>query len=197
MSDGSAPESWSSLPHWEGFYAVSDLGRVRSLARQIVRSDGRVLNLREKFLKHGVGPQGYHSVGLSRACENYLMKVHRLVLLSFVGPCPDGMEGCHNDGDTSNNCLYNLRWDYHTNNMFDAIAHGTHYSSSRTSCPRGHLLEPPNLVVHSVRKGRARNCLACTRTHTASYYRRDHGLQLFDFVEESDRQYALIMQLVA
>lgn len=51
--------------------------------------------------------------------------VHRLVLFAFVGPCPEGMEACHNDGDYSNNTLVNLRWDTHQGNERDKCRHGT------------------------------------------------------------------------
>ena len=37
--------------------------------------------------------------------------VHRLVLETFVGAAPAGMEGCHNDGNRFNKRLENLRWD--------------------------------------------------------------------------------------
>lgn len=49
--------------------------------------------------------------------------VHRLVLETFVGPCPEGMEGCHNDGDHTNNQLGNLRWDTHQENIQDRDRH--------------------------------------------------------------------------
>lgn len=51
--------------------------------------------------------------------------VHRLVLEAFVGPCPDGMEACHNDGNPRNNRLDNLRWDTPSSNMQDKKKHGT------------------------------------------------------------------------
>lgn len=51
--------------------------------------------------------------------------VHRLVLEAFVGPCPEGMEACHNDGDTTNNRLDNLRWDTRKGNHADRKKHGT------------------------------------------------------------------------
>jgi hypothetical protein len=51
--------------------------------------------------------------------------VHRLVLEAFVGPCPDGMEGCHFDGNFRNNRVGNLRWDTRKGNMADARRHGT------------------------------------------------------------------------
>ncbi len=39
------------------------------------------------------------------------MKVHRLVLLAFVGPRPDGMECLHGPDPTkSNNAITNIRW---------------------------------------------------------------------------------------
>lgn len=52
------------------------------------------------------------------------MSVHRLVLEAFIGPCPPGMEACHNDGNPRNNALSNLRWDTSENNSADKIRHG-------------------------------------------------------------------------
>lgn len=51
--------------------------------------------------------------------------VHRLVLEAFVGPCPEGMEGCHNNGNGLDNRLENLRWDTHQANMDDRRTHAT------------------------------------------------------------------------
>lgn len=51
-------------------------------------------------------------------------RIHTLVLLAFVGPCPEGMECCHGDGDKTNNRLNNLRWGTHSENMQDAMRHG-------------------------------------------------------------------------
>ena len=46
--------------------------------------------------------------------------VHRLVLLAFVGPCPEGMECCHGPGGPADNRLTNLRWDTRGANRLDA-----------------------------------------------------------------------------
>ncbi len=51
--------------------------------------------------------------------------VAHLVLFAFVGPCPEGMECCHYDGDHMNNCLGNVRWDTHLGNEADKKRHGT------------------------------------------------------------------------
>ena len=50
--------------------------------------------------------------------------VHRLVLEAFAGPCPDGLECLHDDGDTSNNRATNLRWGNRVENTADKIRHG-------------------------------------------------------------------------
>ncbi len=47
------------------------------------------------------------------------------VLETFVGPCPEGMECCHNDGNCLNDSIGNLRWDTSTANKADMAKHGT------------------------------------------------------------------------
>jgi hypothetical protein len=49
--------------------------------------------------------------------------VHRAVMFAWIGPCPAGMECCHNDGDPGNNAVDNLRWDTHSSNMEDRTRH--------------------------------------------------------------------------
>lgn len=74
--------------------------------------------------------------------------VHRLVLLAFVGPCPDGMEGCHDDNDPRNNCVSNLRWDTMERNQQDRVKHGTHNRGSNST--RAKLNEA---AVRRIRQG--------------------------------------------
>ncbi len=54
---------------------------------------------------------GYPTVNLSRSGTKAARRIHRLVLEAFVGPCPEGMVACHNDGSRTNNDLANLRFD--------------------------------------------------------------------------------------
>jgi len=51
----------------------------------------------------------------------------RIVATTFLGPCPEGMEVCHGDGNRQNSRLDNLRWDTHQANMMDSIRHGTNH----------------------------------------------------------------------
>lgn len=103
-------ELWKPVRDYDGIYEVSDAGRVRR-----VRS-GRILKTRRS--------DGYGVASLCREGEYEKRLVHRMVLEAFVGPCPDGAEGCHFDGDPNNNALSNLRWDTRKKNIRDMLRHG-------------------------------------------------------------------------
>ena len=104
-------EVWQPIPGWEGFYEVSDQGRVKSL-----RSG--------KLMRLSVANTGYMQVQLSAMPRRSVCHVHRLVLEAFVGPSPVEMEGCHANGIRTDNRLSNLRWDTRKGNMADASAQG-------------------------------------------------------------------------
>lgn len=109
------------IPNYESRYEISNNGEVRSKRRKnciLSPQKGKRgywhLNLYKPDLKN---------TGRKRNLVTFL--VHRLVLETFIGPCPEGMEGCHNDGNRSNNALENLRWDTRLNNATDTLKHGT------------------------------------------------------------------------
>jgi hypothetical protein len=51
--------------------------------------------------------------------------VHRLVLRAYVGPCPDGQEVRHLDGNPANNSVANLAYGTRSENIADMHGHGT------------------------------------------------------------------------
>jgi hypothetical protein len=59
------------------------------------------------------------------------IKVHTLVLMVFVGPCPDGMECRHLNGDSTDNRLTNLCWGTPKKNTQDRWDHGTMFCGSK------------------------------------------------------------------
>lgn len=75
--------------------------------------------------------QGYRFVNLARGGKKQQVRIHRLVLGTFVGPAPEGMVACHGDGDRANNDLANLRWDTPKANSDDALRHGTRARGER------------------------------------------------------------------
>ena len=101
-------------------YAITTDGRIWSKPR--TNRHGEVYG--GKWLKP-TNRQGYLYVELYESFYSRILAVHRLVLRTYTGPCPAGMEACHNNGIKIDNCFENLRWDTKSNNQFDAIRHGT------------------------------------------------------------------------
>lgn len=122
-----ALEEWRETTGYPGF-EVSSLGRVRSWrpGRGPVKSRHLLRRADPIILKPYIHPNGYPYVGLSDATNRQKQrKVHHLVLEAFVGPRPDGMDGCHNNGVRVDARLENLRWDTRANNIADMRRHGT------------------------------------------------------------------------
>lgn len=138
------PEEWRPVFGYEGLYEVSDLGRVRSLPREVDNSGlgpGRKYTYPGKTLKPSRMKIGYQSVTLSYKGQKKPSYVHRLVCEAFQGPPRDGKtQVCHYDGDRHNNSNSNLRWDSPKGNMQDAKRHGTtrHPKRLDTHCGAGH-----------------------------------------------------------
>lgn len=102
-------DEWRPIPGYKD-YEVSSSGRVRSIDR-IVRSirnntptdvfyKGRILKLNDS--------RGYFTVCVDGARRSH--GVHRLVAFAFIGPCPDGMQVDHINGDRRDNRPENLEY---------------------------------------------------------------------------------------
>ena len=92
-------EEWRDVVGYEGKYQVSNLGRVKSLGRNIVMSQVLVC----KYLR----------VGLRDGSKQKMFCVHRLVAFAFPEICGEWFKGAeidHLDGDRNNNIATNLKW---------------------------------------------------------------------------------------
>lgn len=99
-------EIWKDLPNYEGFYQVSNYGRVKSLKR--LDAIGRRVN--EKILKQS-SDKGYLLVNLSKNVSQRTFHVHILVAMAFLGhiPCKFKIVVDHIDNNSLNNNLDNLQ----------------------------------------------------------------------------------------
>lgn len=149
-------ETWRPIPGLEGRYDVSDFGRIRS------------------WIPNGSAPRPLIMAATTKGTRGHLMVrpvfadgsrpsmlVHRAVLATFVGPCPEGMEVRHLDGDPTNNHLSNLRYGTHSENELDKVLHGVHRNASKTHCPAGHEYAPENTYWSPSRTNRT--CRTCRR----------------------------------
>jgi hypothetical protein len=102
-------EVFKPIPGHPG-YEVSNLGRVRSLDRIVIRhlrGADRECSLRGKVLAVRKHPQGYRGVSLGNGKQ---ATVHSLVMLAFVGERPEGGWINHENGDKADNRLENLEY---------------------------------------------------------------------------------------
>lgn len=106
-------EEWRNVVGFEGIYEVSSHGNVRSVKSGQLKKITEDKKTNRPFLN------------LWENNKQTVVRVHKLVLEAFVGLCPEGLECCHNDGNSFNNHINNLRWDTHKSNIHDRIKHST------------------------------------------------------------------------
>jgi hypothetical protein len=125
---------------------------------------------------------GYQHVTLYRDGVGHQLGVHAVILMTFVGPCPEGEEGCHENGKPWENHLGNLRWDTRKNNHADKIKHGTsqrgqkngnsklddedaeamlaiYREDGKTSEEVGAIFGVSGSLVRKMNRGRVRSCV--------------------------------------
>ncbi len=117
-------EMFLSVVNYNGYYQVSNKGRVISKQRTIKNEEGRRREIKERFLKQKDNGNGYLSVGLSINGKITRHYVHRLVAGAFI----DNPEGHpfvnHKDGNPANNNADNLEWVSHRQNVRHGYATG-------------------------------------------------------------------------
>ena len=90
-------EIWKDIVGYEGLYQVSNIGRVKSIKR-------------DKILKEQLNERGYLRVSLSKNGKHKTWRVHRLVMITFIGYVEGKDQVNHIDGDKTNNRLDNLEY---------------------------------------------------------------------------------------
>lgn len=132
VADVAATEEWRPVAGYDGWYDVSNRGRVRSWRQR--RAQPPVRAIEPKLMKCSLTKSGYMRIGLTSADgTRRSYDAHRLVGQAFLGDLPSGMETCHGDGNRANNHIDNLRYDTSVGNMRDRISHGTHPGGERNA----------------------------------------------------------------
>lgn len=107
-------EKWKEIKGYEGYYEISDLGRVKSLARSWYstskRGNPKKCGTPEKILKPADNGTGYMIVNLSKNGKTKMKLVHRLVAEAFIENANNYPQVNHKDEDKTNNNAENLEW---------------------------------------------------------------------------------------
>ena len=104
-------EIWGDIPDYEGSYKASNLANVKSLARTIVRCNGRQQSFKERILKPHLNREGYYQVHLCVAGKQKTYTRSTLVAMAFLNHKPDGYKTVvdHKDNIKTNDYLSNLQ----------------------------------------------------------------------------------------
>lgn len=119
-------EHWRDVVGWEGWYQISDRGNLRSVDRQIVRSNGWPQSFRGRSMSPAPSFGGYLGYVLRRKGKWKRLYIHTMVLEAFDGPRPTPKhQARHLDGNNRNNAAENLAWGTKVENEADKLRHGT------------------------------------------------------------------------
>lgn len=146
-------EVWRAIDNFP-LYEVSNFGQVRSWQAK-----------KPRILKPST-VMGYLQVALRRNKKSHYRKVHRLVLESFCGFRPPGMECRHLDGNRLNNRIDNLQWGTKAENVLDIERHG--------KVPKGELHGRSKLTEADVREIIAKRKSGMTLTAIAAEHAVNH-----------------------
>lgn len=111
-------EIWQVIPNYEGYYQISNYGRVKALQRNVLCRAGHYRCIKQHILKQSfIKGRKYLSINASANGRKERIYLHRIVAQLFVAnpknkPCVD-----HINTNTLDNRVSNLRWvTHHENN---------------------------------------------------------------------------------
>ena len=127
-------EIWMDIPHYEGLYQVSNMGRVKALPRERINHSGGHWIQPEKIMAITINKDGYHCVSLTNANHNRKTeRVHRLVALAFIDNPEGKPEVNHINCIRGDNRVENLEWVTHKENNKYTSECG-HKSNKKIQC---------------------------------------------------------------
>jgi len=102
-------ERWRDVSGFEGYYRISDHGRLKSLSR-LMWNGNSYWKSTEKIMVLNIGTDGYYTIRLAKDGYKYDRRIHVLVAIAFCKHVPDGVVSIahHKDENKLNNYYKNL-----------------------------------------------------------------------------------------
>jgi hypothetical protein len=117
-------EIWKDIEGYENKYQISNIGNVKSLARNAMWDTGS-FSMPERLMKLQKHNRGYRFVMLTKDKTTKLFLIHRLVAKAFISN-PNNLKTVnHIDFDKTNNKVENLEWMSHLDNIKHFVKLGT------------------------------------------------------------------------
>lgn len=116
-------EIWKDIKGYEGLYQVSNLGRVKALAKRIDKGKCHRI-FPEKILVPIETNRGYLRIKICKDRKIYKLRIHRLVAEAFIINIENKPEVNHIDGNKKNNNINNLEWVTSKENKDHAVRMG-------------------------------------------------------------------------
>lgn len=103
-------EEWRDVVGYEGYYEVSNMGRVRSIGRYVKTAWGFRFK-QPHIMSENIHPiTGYHMVCLAKDGAKRTYMVHRLVAFAFIANPENKPQINHKNENKSDNRSANLEW---------------------------------------------------------------------------------------
>ncbi len=117
-------EIWKDIKGYEGYYQVSNLGRVKSLKRKASLGRGYYRIITNRIMRIHKNNYGYEKISLSKNGKDKECSVHGLVAKTFLTNPENKRTINHIDGNKVNNHVSNLEYATDKENIAHAIRTG-------------------------------------------------------------------------
>ena len=128
-------EIWKDVVGFEGFYKVSNDGKIKSLCRnipftnrwgqRITKKSGEIIMKPKK-----ISTCGYIRIQLMKNATAKIYSLHRIVALAFLENPENLPQVNHKDGNKLNNNDWNLEWCTNSHNQLHAYKFGLNRNAS-------------------------------------------------------------------
>ena len=156
-------ECWKDVVGYEGFYKVSNMGRVKTFGRMCSANKGGERHVPEVLKVLSKNARGYPIVSLSMLGKQKTPTLHRLVAMAFIPNPHNKPQVNHIDGDKQNNHVSNLEWNTHQENITHAYKNGLrdNKGENNSNCRlsdetiaelRQMKIDNPNMTTYQVAK---------------------------------------------
>lgn len=176
---------YKAINGYEGIYEVNELGKIRSIDRELKSKNGSIRKYKGKELNPAMTNQGYFIVQLNKNGIYKTNSVHRLVAEAFL-PNPDNLPQIHHiNHDRKDNRACNLQW------VSKAEQRDEHWTKAQSKAKGirlrvvGHGIDKIYNSAHEVERelGVDRNC---ARKVARGIYKKSKGYKIYFADQETN-----------